>query len=116
MPLEKKMKIRSSAVIGLAWAAAMGVGLYFLSSMPKYEVPQAPADRDAKLWNRGRVMYQARCTSCHNSNPDLHGSVGPALRGVPEELLRDRLSHGKGGMPAFPNLVWLAPSLREYLR
>lgn len=94
----------------------MSAGVYALHKIPKYEPPAAPADRNAQLWNRGRIMYQARCITCHNSNPDLMGSVGPALRGVPEELLKDRFTNGKGGMPAFPHYVWLVPAFREYLR
>ena len=69
-------------LIVILYVVLMSAGIYALHKMPKYVSPAVPVDRDAKLWNRGRVMYQARCTSCHNSNPDLAGSVGPALRGV----------------------------------
>ena len=91
--------------------------IYLFTNMPKFAgPPDAPADRNKVLWNRGRVMYTTRCTSCHNSNPDLQGSVGPALRGVTEDLLTDRIMNGKGAMPAQPRMKRFIPAIREYLR
>lgn len=99
--------------IAAAYLVAALIGLYVLKHMPKE--PMVPPGRDALLWNRGRRLYNYKCVTCHNSNPDLRGSVGPALRGVSEDLLRDRLKNGKGTMPAFPNLVRQAPAFREFL-
>ena len=44
---------------------------------------------------RGKLVYSANCTSCHNSNPKLPGSVGPDDYGSSKELLTARIIHGK---------------------
>jgi mono/diheme cytochrome c family protein len=100
----------------LAYLVAACIGIYIWNVIPKKQLPTPPSDRDSSLWKRGRAMYVHRCTSCHNPNPDLKGSMGPKLRGVSEELLTDRLMNGKNGMPAQPNLKRFIPALREYLR
>lgn len=102
--------------IVLAYIVAALIGYYFWKNVPKPTPPQAPAGVNEKLWNRGRIMYKANCTSCHNANPDLQGSVGPKLRGVSEDLLTDRLKNGKGGMPAQPHMLRFVPAFREYLK
>lgn len=100
----------------LAYLVAAAIGMYMFHNIKSYVPPEAPAGVDSRLWNRGRVMYTARCTSCHNPNPDFPGSVGPKLRGVSEELLTDRLKNGKNGMPAQPHMLRFVPALREYLK
>ena len=102
--------------IYLLWLGLVVTGIYYLTTLPRYQAPPIPANRDAKLWRRGEIMYKTRCTTCHNADPSKPGTVGPALRGVPEELIKERLSKGKSPMPAFPNLLWLTPSFYEYLR
>lgn len=102
--------------LALIWIAAVCGLIYLYSSLPSYQEPVVPANVDAKLWRRGRVMYKARCTTCHNSNPDLAGSVGPKLRGVSEELLRERLANGKGAMPPQKSALRFATAFREYLK
>ena len=102
-----------------SWLFVFGVGIFtylVLTSCTMPTPPPVPEGRDPKLWNRGRLVYQGRCTSCHNSNPDLAGAVGPKLRGVSETLLVDRLTNGKAAMPAQKNLLRFAPALHEYLR
>lgn len=101
--------MRFVKAIPILLAAAIGCA-------PTAVQEQAPISANVQLWNKGRIVYRMRCISCHNADPNLKGSVGPALRGVSEELLRDRLANGKLGMPAFPRLINLAPALREYLR
>jgi len=92
-------------------------GLFYVgANHAPYQEPTAPPDRDPKMWKRGRIMYQSQCTSCHNSNPDLPGSIGPKLRGVTQELLVERLTNGKGAMPPRKNLVRFAKDFREYLK
>jgi mono/diheme cytochrome c family protein len=103
-------------ILILAYIAAAIIGVAFWKHAPKYVEAVAPSGVDAKLWHRGMVMYKARCTTCHNSNPDLPGSVGPVLRGVSEELIRDRLTNGKGGMPAQKNMLHFVSAFREYLK
>lgn len=100
----------------IMWLLTFSGMLYLFAIMPAPKRIQPPDGVNVQLWNKGRVMYGARCTSCHNSNPDLAGPVGPRLRGVTEELLRERLKNGKGGMPAQPNMLRFVPALREFLK
>lgn len=96
-------------------ALAFGA-IYLYQHRPNYVEVLAPVGANERLWKRGRVMYNARCTSCHNTNPDVAGSVGPRLRGVSEELLRERLANGKGAMPVQKDMLRFVPALREYLK
>jgi mono/diheme cytochrome c family protein len=36
---------------------------------------------------RGRAAYLANCVACHSTNPKLAGPIGPALAGVPREVV-----------------------------
>lgn len=40
---------------------------------------------------RGRVVYAANCTSCHNADPAKPGSLGPEVKGASRELLEARV-------------------------
>ncbi len=40
---------------------------------------------------RGKKVYQASCTTCHNANPKLPGNVGPEVWGSSLELLEARV-------------------------
>lgn len=40
------------------------------------------------------AIYMTYCTACHNSNPRLDGSLGPALRGSSLELIEAKVLHG----------------------
>lgn len=44
--------------------------------------------------NRGRYLYNVHCTVCHNSDPELDGSLGPALKGSSANLLALKLLEG----------------------
>ena len=46
---------------------------------------------------RGRAVYLAVCTACHNADPNLDGSLGPANAGSSRELLEAKLL--RGGYP-----------------
>jgi mono/diheme cytochrome c family protein len=52
---------------------------------------QQGADGNAK----GRVLYAANCTACHNPDPSKDGSLGPALKGSPLELVQARVLRGE---------------------
>jgi mono/diheme cytochrome c family protein len=59
---------------------------------------------------RGQRIFSQNCASCHN----VHNSTslaGPSLKGYrlrsqnnSDRMLRSLIAHGKGKMPAFPNL------------
>ncbi len=42
---------------------------------------------------RGRVVYMTNCVVCHNPNPALEGTQGPAIAGSSRELVEDRVLH-----------------------
>lgn len=76
---------------------------------------------------QGRVLYQNICIACHNGNPALDGSVGPAVAGASEALLTAKMLNGdypKGytpkrpgsaAMPRFPQFAEQIPALAAYL-
>jgi len=43
---------------------------------------------------RGAIIYRTNCSSCHNENPNLAGSLGPAIAGSPRSLIAARVLHG----------------------
>jgi mono/diheme cytochrome c family protein len=42
---------------------------------------------------RGRLVYVTHCIVCHNPNPNLDGTQGPAIAGSPRALIADRVLH-----------------------
>lgn len=78
-------------------------------------------------WKRGRAVYVANCTACHNNDPSKDGPIGPANKGSSKELLETRVlstSYPPGYkpkrptkiMPQFPFLKDEIPYLAEYLK
>src|SRR2546425_8247446 len=46
------------------------------------------------LVERGRQVYLAQCTQCHNPDPSQDGALGPAVKGSSRELLEARILRG----------------------
>ncbi|MGH7864320.1 MAG: c-type cytochrome [Candidatus Binataceae bacterium] len=69
-----KRAVASSAILGLSLLIASCGGAK----------PRSPAEH-------GRVVYMTNCVVCHNSNPNLAGTQGPAIAGSPRELLAARV-------------------------
>lgn len=79
------------------------------------------------LAQEGKDIYQSVCIACHNGNPNLDGSVGPANAGASEELLLAIVVRGEypegyepkrpgsNAMPVFPYLEPKIPALAAYL-
>jgi mono/diheme cytochrome c family protein len=44
--------------------------------------------------SRGRAVYLSVCTACHNADPNLDGSLGPANAGASRELIEAKLLRG----------------------
>ena len=76
---------------------------------------------------RGKQVYLAECTACHNSNPAKDGPVGPAIKGSSRELLEARIlraSYPPGYtpkrptslMPPQPKIAAKIPDLAAFLR
>jgi mono/diheme cytochrome c family protein len=42
---------------------------------------------------KGRMVYMTNCVLCHNPNPNLPGSQGPAIAGSSQDLLEARVLH-----------------------
>ena len=40
---------------------------------------------------RGLRVYRVNCTACHNVDPAVDGSVGPAIKGSSRELIEARV-------------------------
>jgi mono/diheme cytochrome c family protein len=43
----------------------------------------------------GRGLYLANCIACHNMNPALDGTLGPAIKGSSLELVQARVLRGE---------------------
>ncbi len=75
---------------------------------------------------RGKSIYLSNCIACHNVNPSIDGSVGPAVSGSSLELLEARILRAQypeahkpkresQQMPAFPQLKSEIPAIHAYL-
>ncbi len=75
---------------------------------------------------RGKSIYMSNCTSCHNVDPSLDGSVGPAILGSSKELIEARVMRAQypagykpkretHTMVALPHLEKEIPNLAAYL-
>jgi mono/diheme cytochrome c family protein len=42
---------------------------------------------------KGRLVYMTNCVVCHNPNPNLPGTQGPAIAGSSQALLEARVLH-----------------------
>lgn len=76
---------------------------------------------------RGRQVYLAECTACHNSDPAKDGPLGPAVKGSSRELLEAKIlraSYPPGYppkrstalMPPQPKVAPNIPDLAAFLR
>ena len=75
---------------------------------------------------KGKVVYYANCTSCHNYNPKKDGSIGPDIYGSSIELLKNKVLYGKypknyqpkriiGIMPLYPHLNKQISNIHAFL-
>lgn len=116
---------RSTALAPLYPLAALCCGtLLALASACTSEAGDPGLSESAQ---RGKGVYLNVCVACHNANPAVDGSVGPAVAGASEALLRDKVLNGEyppgytpkrpGGvtMPKFPYLAEQIPALTAYL-
>lgn len=78
---------RAAQALGLAFAAACV--LQIVSACGK---KQETGDPEV---NAGRALFMAHCISCHNVDPSRDGSLGPAIKGSPLELVQARVLRGE---------------------
>jgi len=71
---------------GLSFAIAAFIGLAFAAACGK--------PRELSAVDRGEVIYRTNCISCHNSDPNLAGPLGPAIAGASRALIEARVLHG----------------------
>jgi mono/diheme cytochrome c family protein len=87
------------------------LGFFFLCLTTKQSQARTPSE------TRGKMVYQSHCTSCHHSQPDRNGSLGPAVVGSSQELLRARILEGtypEGYAPKRKTKIMVPlPSLKE---
>jgi mono/diheme cytochrome c family protein len=76
-----------AALRGFPIVAIVAVSV-FLSAAGCARRPPVPADPVA----RGRLVYLTNCAVCHNANPNIPGTIGPAIAGSPRTLILDRVT------------------------
>ncbi len=97
-----------------------------LSACTKKQSVSVAEMTPAQLAERGKAIYVGNCIACHNSNPTLDGTLGPAVAGSSLELLEARLLRAEypagykpkketHTMPALPHLKAEIPALAAYL-
>ena len=69
------------------------------------------------LKDKGRAVYVANCTACHNPDPHLPGNLGPEVAGSSQALLEARILHNsypEGYTPKRDSRVMVAlPYLKD---
>ncbi|MFA6238483.1 MAG: cytochrome c [Bacteriovorax sp.] len=101
--------------------ALLVLSVSFISSCSKKD--DKPVD---PLVSRGKSVYMANCTACHNSDPQLVGSIGPDIAGSSLELVMSRVVHQSyppgyapkrktALMPPLPFLEKDVPAIHAYL-
>lgn len=84
------------------------------------------ANTSTSTVSKGKSVYQAHCTGCHNTNPKLQGAIGPDLYGSSRELLEKKVIFGlypnnykpkrqSNIMPQFPYLKDYLSEIERYL-
>lgn len=46
------------------------------------------------LTSKGRRLYLSNCIQCHNKDPNLKGSIGPAMVDAPIEVMTSKVMTG----------------------
>lgn len=75
---------------------------------------------------RGKTVYNGLCIACHNPNPALDGSLGPANAHASRALIESKVLHGEyppgyapkrpsRAMPSFPHLAGSVDDLTAWL-
>lgn len=102
------------------------LGATLLLPLVSCQKNEAPKKALTPLEARGKGTYLANCIACHNPDPRIDGSIGPAVAGSSLELLQARVlsrSYPPGYtpkrksdvMPDFPQLKDDIPGLHAYL-
>ena len=87
---------------------------------------QSAAPQLSEAAQRGKAVYNGVCIACHNPDPSLDGSLGPANAHASRELLAAKVLHGEyppgykpkrdsKAMPPMPYLADKIDDLTAYL-
>jgi len=109
-----------STLAWLALAVAGALGASFAAGCGESNQAESPAVE------RGRRVYVANCTVCHNTDPALPGSIGPAIAGSQRALIEARVLRAEyppgytpkrstHAMVALPQLAGSIDDLAAYL-
>jgi len=104
----------------LAFAVAGAFGAFLATGCGESNQDESPAVE------RGRRAYLANCTVCHNTDPALPGSIGPAIAGSQRALIEARVLRAEyppgytpkrstHAMVALPQLAGSIDDLAAYL-
>lgn len=104
------------------WGVLLVLPFFYLSSCSKKEETASLTP----LQERGKIVYQTNCISCHNADPTIAGSLGPDVAGSSLELITARVmkqSYPEGYtpkrsshlMPLLPYVQKDIPALHAYL-
>lgn len=88
--------------------------------------PRIYSQTNQELINKGKALYTANCTACHNRDPKKNGTLGPDIFGSSLELLTLRilkLEYPKGYVPKrkskamrkLPHLAKNIPAIHAFL-
>ena len=81
---------RGASLLAGAFALACALQLFSACGKKAASVP----DADPKV-TAGRAIFLSHCIACHNVNPALDGSLGPAIKGSALELVQARVLRGE---------------------
>jgi mono/diheme cytochrome c family protein len=98
-----------------------------LSTLAAALLAGCSTDSADPLVTRGRQIYLAQCSQCHNADPALAGPVGPPVKGTPADVLEAKVLRGTYPegyrpkrpttvMPPQPGLAADLPALAAYLK
>ena len=111
------MQTRRSGALRCSVLAAAGTLAALLAACGQHE---------SSGIERGRRVYVANCTVCHNTDPALPGSIGPAVAGSERALVEARVLRAEyppgytpkrstRAMVALPQLAGSIDDLATYL-
>ena len=114
-------RLRRRSTIGALFACGLSP---LLASGCAPDEPDPALSPEAQ---RGKAVYLNVCIACHNADPTVDGSLGPAVAGASVALLEAKVLRaeyppgytpkrpGSVTMPSFPYLEDQIPALRAYL-
>ena len=112
--------------VRLALATGGVLAALFTASCEQAKRDDAAPSAAAASIERGRKVYLANCTACHNTDPGLPGAIGPAVAGSQRALIEARVLRAEyppgytpkrptHAMVALPQLAGSIDDLAAYL-